>query len=107
MMYKGRYFVRARKSPRLLRKDDEKIDEAICKQDSMDTERDPGIRVKSYIVCVDSERFYKGHRFYWTICSAQEPDLLVSWGHARTRELAEATVATEIERLVSARQQCN
>jgi len=106
-MYKGGYLVSG-KSPRLLQKNDGKIDQAICQQDSIETERDPGIGVKPYIVCLDSERFYKGHRFYWTICSAQEPDLLVSWGHARTRELAETTVATEIERLVSAtRNPCN
>jgi hypothetical protein len=35
------------------------------------------------------------------ICSAQNPDQLVSWGHSSTRELAEAAARNEIQDLSS------
>jgi|SRR6516225_11047504 hypothetical protein len=75
--------------------------EPAGQRDRLQIGGDSEIAAKPYIVRVDSERFYKGHRFYWTICSVQEPDQLVCWGHAPTREMAETTAANEIERLTS------
>src|ERR1019366_7012128 len=41
--------------------------------------------VGRYVVSFQAERSYKGRRYHWMICSAQNPDELVSWGHAPTR----------------------
>lgn len=39
------------------------------------------------------------------ICRSQNPDELVSWGHAPTRELAESAAEKEVEDLSSGRTQ--
>jgi hypothetical protein len=57
----------------------------------------------TYVSSIQSERFHKNLRFHWVICTTQNPDQLVSWGHAPSRELAEAAVREEIEDLVSGR----
>ena len=57
----------------------------------------------AYIFSIQSERFYKSSRFHWVICSTQNPDRLVSWGHAPSRELAEAAAQNEIKDLRSGR----
>jgi hypothetical protein len=57
----------------------------------------------SYIFSIQSEHFHKTVRFHWIICSAQNPDTMVSWGHAPSQELAEAAVQNEIEDLRSGR----
>ncbi len=49
------------------------------------------------------EHFHRSLRFHWVICSTQNPDRLVSWGHAPSRGLAEAAVQDEMEDLRSGR----
>jgi hypothetical protein len=55
----------------------------------------------SYILSFEAERAYRGCRYHWMICSIQNPDELVSWGYAPTRELAETAAASEVNRLES------
>ena len=52
-----------------------------------------------YAVSFQAERFYKGRRHHWMICREQKPEELVSWGHERTRELAEAAAGKELQDL--------
>jgi len=54
-----------------------------------------------YVLSFDSEHFYRGWRYHWMICAARNPDELVSWGHAPTRELAETAAGNEVENLVA------
>lgn len=55
----------------------------------------------SYVLSFEAERFYRGCRYHWMIRSIQNPDELVSWGYAPTRELAETAAGSEIEKLES------
>jgi hypothetical protein len=57
--------------------------------------------VGRYLVSFQSEPFHKGRRYHWMICWAQNPDKLVSWGHAPTQELAEQAAQNELEGLSS------
>ncbi len=57
----------------------------------------------TYVFSIQLERFHKSLRFHWMICSTQNPDRLVSWGHAPSRELAEAAAQNEINDLRSGR----
>lgn len=57
----------------------------------------------TYVFSIQVEHFYKSLRFHWVICSPQNPDRLVSWGHAPSRELAETAVQDEMEDLRSGR----
>ena len=54
-----------------------------------------------YILSFQSERFHRGMRHHWLVCWAHKPDELVSWGHAPTRELAEAAARQEVTDLLS------
>ncbi len=54
-----------------------------------------------YAISIQVERFHRTLRFHWTICSVRNPDELVSWGHAPTRELAETQAQSEIQDLRS------
>jgi hypothetical protein len=56
-----------------------------------------------YTFSIQPERFYQSSRFHWVICSTENPDRLVSWGHAPSRELAEAAAKCEITDLRSGR----
>ncbi len=60
-------------------------------------------RPANYIVSIQVERFHKSLRFHWVICLTRNPDRLVSWGHAPSRELAESAAQNEIEELRSGR----
>src|ERR1700722_9050857 len=55
----------------------------------------------SYVLSFEAERFYRGCRYHWMICSVQNPDELISWGYAPTRELAETAAGSEVNRLES------
>ena len=55
----------------------------------------------SYILSFEAERFYRGCRYYWMICSVEHPDELMSWGHAPTRALAETAAGSEVDKLES------
>lgn len=57
--------------------------------------------VRPYIVSFQAESFHKGTRHHWMICRAQNPEELVSWGHAPTHELAETAAQKEVEDLSS------
>ncbi len=52
-----------------------------------------------YVVSFQVEPYHKGTRHHWMICREQKPDELVSWGHAPTRELAEAAAEKELQDL--------
>ncbi len=54
-----------------------------------------------YVVSFQAERFYKRTRYHWMICKVQNPDELVSWGHAATQELAEKAAQNQVEDLLS------
>lgn len=55
----------------------------------------------SYVLSFEGERFYRGCRYHWMICSVQNPEELVSWGYAPTRELAETAAGSEVKKLES------
>ena len=55
--------------------------------------------VVRFVVSFQVEPFHKGTRYHWMICRAQNPDELVSWGHAPTQELAEMAAQNEIKDL--------
>jgi hypothetical protein len=61
--------------------------------------------VSSYIVTFDVEPYHQGTRHHWMVCRSQNPDELVSWGHAPTRELAESAAEKEVENLSCGRTQ--
>ena len=54
-----------------------------------------------YVVSFQAEPFYKRRRYHWMICKAQNPDELVSWGHAATQELAEKAAQNQVKDLSS------
>ena len=56
----------------------------------------------SYVLSFDAERLYRRYRYHWMIRSVQNPDELVSWGYAPTRELAESAAGNEVNKLESA-----
>ena len=55
----------------------------------------------AYVMSFQAEPFYKGRRYHWMICRAQNPEELVSWGHEPTRVLAEAAAEKEFQDLSS------
>ena len=58
--------------------------------------------VDPYVVSFETERIRpKATRHHWIICSVQNPDQLVSWGHSTTHELAETEARNEVENLSS------
>lgn len=61
--------------------------------------------VDPYVVSFEVEPFRQGKRHHWMICRSQNPDELVSWGHAPTRELAETAAKQEVQDLSSGRTQ--
>ena len=54
-----------------------------------------------YVLSFQTERFHRGMRYHWMVCREHKPDELVSWGHAATRELAEASARDEVKDLSS------
>ena len=59
------------------------------------------VAANSYVLSFEAERVYRGCRYYWTICSVENRDELVSWGFAPTRELAETAAGSEVNKLES------
>ena len=57
----------------------------------------------AYLVSFDVEPYHQGTRYHWTVCRSQNPDELVSWGYAPTRELAESAADREVQDLTSGR----
>ena len=63
---------------------------------------DDGLVVVSpFVISIQSQRFYRGWRYYWIICAARNPDELVSWGHAPTLELAKMAAENAVMKLES------
>jgi hypothetical protein len=54
-----------------------------------------------YIVSFQAEGFHQRTRYHWMICGAQNPEELISWGHAPTQELAETAARNELSDLTS------
>jgi hypothetical protein len=61
--------------------------------------------VARYVVSFQADPFRKGRRHHWMICREQNPDKLVSWGHAPTQELSELAAQNEVKDLSSGRTQ--
>jgi hypothetical protein len=59
------------------------------------------VGVGTYVLTLERDRFYRGWRYHWMICASHSPDELVSWGHASTRDLAEAAAGSEVEKLAA------
>ena len=55
----------------------------------------------SYVLTFQEESFHHKTRYHWMVCGAQNPDQLVSWGHAPTQELAAAAARDEVNDLSS------
>ena len=87
------------KSPRTLRKRSVHGERTQSVRMRQTKQHPTELTANNYIVCIDSERLYQSHRFVWTICLSNEPDQLVSWGYAPTRELAEVACIIEVRRL--------
>jgi hypothetical protein len=56
---------------------------------------------ESYLVSVQPERLRKKTRYQWTICRAEAPDELISWGHAASQPEAESAARDEVLALSS------
>ena len=54
-----------------------------------------------YVVSIQAQSFRKKTRYHWMICLENNPDELVSWGHAPTQELAEVEARNEVKDLTS------
>ena len=59
------------------------------------------VAISAFVVSIESERFYRGWRYYWMVCAAWNPEELVSWGHAPTRELAQMAAENAVTKLES------
>jgi uncharacterized protein YceH (UPF0502 family) len=59
--------------------------------------REPG----HYVVSIQAQPFRRKTRYYWMICGEHSPDVLISWGHATTQELAETEAGNEMRDLLS------
>lgn len=57
--------------------------------------------VGNFVLSIQAEPGRRGVRYHWMVCSARNPEQLVSWGHAASRELAEAAAQNEIKDLSS------
>ncbi len=54
-----------------------------------------------YVVSIQAQSFRKKTRYHWMICGEDNPDELISWGHAPTQELAETEASNEVKDLCS------
>lgn len=54
-----------------------------------------------YIVSFETEGTHQRTRYHWIICGVQNPDELISWGHAPTQILAETAARNEVADLSS------
>lgn len=56
---------------------------------------------RKFVLSFQSERFYKGVRYHWMVCLDNDPNQLVSWGHAPSQQMAEQAGQIEITDLLS------
>jgi len=54
-----------------------------------------------FVISVQAGHYFRQTRYYWIICQAGKPEELVSWGHARSEQEAEAAARDEVESLLS------
>ncbi len=54
-----------------------------------------------YVITTQAQSFRKKMRYHWMICWQDNPDVMVSWGHAPTQELAESEARNEVRDLTS------
>jgi uncharacterized protein YceH (UPF0502 family) len=54
-----------------------------------------------YVVSIQAQSFRKKTRYHWMICGENNPDEMISWGHAPTQELAENEAQNEVKDLTS------
>ena len=73
----------------------------FIKSDASHTPRTVECPDSAYVMSFQSEAFHHQTRYHWMVCGAQNPDELVSWGHAPTQELAEAAARGEVHDLSS------
>ena len=57
--------------------------------------------MRQYVISFQVEPFHQETRYHWMICQAQNPETLVSWGHATTQQLAEEEAQNELKDLAS------
>jgi hypothetical protein len=62
-------------------------------------------RPAGYVTSIQAEHFHKQKRYHWMVCKAQNPDELISWGHAPTQEQAENSARNEVSDLCVGRSQ--
>jgi hypothetical protein len=73
----------------------------LIEPDDAHTPRTAECPASSYVLLFQSETFHKQKRYHWMVCGAQNPDELISWGHATTQELAAAAAQEEVNDLSS------
>lgn len=54
-----------------------------------------------YLISVETARFYRQTRYYWTICRVSKPEELVAWGDAPTKGEAEEAACDEVADLMA------
>jgi hypothetical protein len=54
-----------------------------------------------FVVSIQAQPFRKKTRYHWMICDENNPEQLISWGHAPTLELAENEARNEVRDLSS------
>jgi hypothetical protein len=55
----------------------------------------------AYRISVEGARFYQTLRYYWTVCRAEKPEEMISWGNAPSRQAAEQDAQNEVTDLVA------
>jgi len=56
---------------------------------------------RQYVISIQAQSFRKKTRYHWMICWEDNPEVMVSWGHAPTQELAETESRNEVRDLTS------
>jgi hypothetical protein len=63
------------------------------------------MQMPRYIVSFEAQPFRSGKRYHWMICRAENPDTMMSWGHASTPFQAEEAALIELKSLSSGNSQ--
>jgi hypothetical protein len=53
------------------------------------------------MISIQAQPFRKKKRYHWMVCVKDNPDELVSWGHAATQEEAESQARDEVRDLTA------
>jgi len=76
-------------------------EQRLAERKQQEDKSNPVARDVQYVLSIHAERFHRTLRYHWTICAADSPDRIVSWGHAASHELAETAAQNEIRDLSS------